>query len=141
MSIVHTSEVGFWARPILKGTFEAGSTKFKFKAYKIGDHVEIHTYIKRVPINTKMQIIKMTYAQFLRQFIPILNIERQPLVIDGTEIAPGTWKAKKDDIRKYRHIGDELTQPLLYSQGGKSRRRCKRSKKRSRKTMHRRSRR
>ena len=141
MSIVHTSEVGFWARPILKGTFEAGSTKFKFKAYKIGDHVEIHTYIKKFPTNLPRPIIKMTHAQFLHQFIPILNIERQPLVIDGTQIAPGTWKAKEDDIRNYRHIGDELTQSLLYSQGGKSRRRCKRSKKRSRKTMHRRSRR
>ena len=141
MSIVRTSEVGFFVRPILNGTFEAGSTRFKFKAYKIGDHVELHNYIKKFPTNMTGPIIKMTYAQFLHQFIPILNIERQPLVIDGTEIAPGTWKAKEDDIRKFRHGVDELTQPLLYSQGGKSRRRCKRSKKRSRKTMHRRSRR
>ena len=131
------SAVGFFDRPILTGTYHSGGGNdlhYNFKAYKIGDNVEIHYYIKSFPTNVNRPIIKMTYMQFLHQFIPILNQNGQQLVINGIKIAPGTWKAKEDDIRKIR----DDTEMQEMSKGGKSRRRGQRSKKRSRKTKHRR---
>jgi|LakMenEpi03Aug12_release.lakeMendotaPanAssembly.Ray.scaffolds.fasta_scaffold14101_10 hypothetical protein len=132
--MARTSDVRFSDKHILMGTLESGDTTFKFKAYKIGDQVEIHTYIEKFFTIVPYHIIKMTYSQFLHQFIPILNTKDQ-LKINDKEISPGTWKAKEDDIRKSLF---DVEMPEMMPKGGKSRRRCKRSKKRSRKTKHRR---
>jgi hypothetical protein len=148
-----TSKVGFFDRSILSGTYHSGGGNkgnkgndlhYNFKAFKIGDDVEIHYYINRFSFH-KMPIIKMTCKQFEDNFIPILNT-KELLKIGGVEIAPGNWNADQDDIRKVRDVVRRENPPSsqemkTLSNGGKSRRRCKRSKKRSRKTMHRRSRR
>jgi hypothetical protein len=121
--------------------------EYGFKAFRTDNdtNVTIYLYSKTFPY-TKLHFtpIVMTNREFLDQFIPILNTEER-LMINEKEISPGKWNADEDDIRKVRVVvrrdpPSSQEMKTLYN-GGKSRRRCKRSKKHSRKTMYRRSRR
>lgn len=137
------SAVGFFSRPILTGTWESGDMEFIFKAFRINDDkdVKIEIYREKFPRNWHFFSIVMTYDQFVNNFIPILNIKGAELIINGERKAPGTWKTTSD-ISKYvadRAMNMEMQSITPKSSGGKSRRRGERSKKRARKTKHRRS--
>jgi hypothetical protein len=138
------SAVGFFSRPILTGTWDTGDNMdFRFKAFRINDDkdVIIEVYREKFPRNWHFVSIGMTYDQFVNNFIPILNINKAPLIIDGEHKAPGTWKTTSD-IREYvaeKKKNMEMKSITPKSSGGKSRRRGERSKKRARKTKHRRS--
>jgi hypothetical protein len=143
MSAAQNSKVGFFSRPILTGTWKSGEMEFIFKAFRTNNNknVRIEIYREKFPRNWHFSSIVMTYGQFVNNFIPILNEVGAALIIDGEHKAPGTWKTTSD-ISKYvadRAMNMEMKSITPKSSGGKSRRRGERSKKRARKTKHRRS--